>query len=123
MLLILPACLPEYQAAFHWCTENPRFLHISAAFDQPEFLQNLVERLAYRRYEIGFGNQEMPPGFKALETSSTETYVSGTMAIDFPADTETTEERINMPFITCFLFTCIKGKTDPYQLIWSSSLS
>jgi len=98
-------------------------LHISAAFDQPEFLQNLVERLAYRRYEIGFGNQEMPPGFKALETSSTETYVSGTMAIDFPADTETTEERINMPFITCFLFTCIKGKTDPYQLIWSSSLS
>jgi hypothetical protein len=98
-------------------------LHISAAFDQPEFLQNLVERLAYRRYEIGFGNEKMPPGFKALETSSTETYVSGTMAIDFPADTETTEERINMPFITAFLFTCVKGKTDPYQLIWSCSLS
>ncbi len=98
-------------------------LHISATFDQPEFLQNLIERLAYRRYEIGFGNQQMPPGFKALETSSTETYVSGTMAIDFPADTETTEERINMPFITAFLFTCVKGKTDPYQLIWSSSLS
>ena len=57
-------------------------LHISATFDQPEFLQNLIERLAYRRYEIGFGNQQMPPGFKALETSSTETYVSGTMAID-----------------------------------------
>ena len=98
-------------------------LHISAAFDQPEFVQNLVERLAYRRYELGFGNEKMPPGFKALETSSTETYVSGTMAIDFPADTEAGEERINMPFITCFLFTCIKGKTDPYQLIWSSSLS
>ncbi len=98
-------------------------LHISAAFDQPEFLQNLVERLAYRRYEIGFGNEKMPPGFKALETSSTETYVSGTMVIDFPSDTETTEERINMPFITAFLFTCIKGKTDPYQLIWSCSLS
>jgi hypothetical protein len=54
-----------------------------------------------------------------LETSSTETYVSGTMAIDF----EDGEEKINMPFITCFLFTCIKGKTDPYQLIWSSSLN
>ncbi|MDZ4808659.1 MAG: hypothetical protein SGI96_10355 [Bacteroidota bacterium] len=100
-----------------------QMLHISAAFDQPEFIQNLVERLAYRRYEFGFGNEKMPPGFKALETSSTETYVSGTMAIDFPAGTETDEERINMPFITCFLFTCIKGKTDPYQLIWSSSMN
>ena len=98
-------------------------LHISAAFDQPEFVQNLVERLAYRRYELGYGNEIMPPGYKALETSSSETYVSGTMAIDFAADTETGEERINMPFITCFLFTCIKGKTDPYQLIWSSSLN
>lgn len=98
-------------------------LHISATFDEPEFVQNLVERLAYRRYEFGFGNEKMPAGLKALETSSTETYVSGTMAIDFHAGTETGEERINMPFITCFLFTCIKGKTDPYQLIWSSSMS
>ena len=98
-------------------------LHISAAFDQPEFVQNLVERLAYRRYELGFDKQTMPPGFKALETSSTETYVTGTLALDFPANTESGTERINMPFITAFLFTCIKGKSDPYQLIWSSSLS
>jgi hypothetical protein len=98
-------------------------LHISAAFDQPAFVQNLVEQLAYRRYELGYDKEKMPPGFKALETSSTETYVSGTMAIDFPADAQTGEEHINMPFITCFLFTCIKGKSDPYQLIWSSSLN
>lgn len=58
-------------------------LHISAAFDEPEFVQNLVERLAYRRYELGFSNEKVPSGFKALETSTTETYVSGTMAIDF----------------------------------------
>ena len=94
-------------------------LHISASFDQPEFVQNLVERLAYRRYELGFSKQSIPRGLKALETSSTETYVSGSMALDL----ESGEERINMPFITCFLFTCVKGKTDPYQLIWSASLS
>ena len=94
-------------------------LHISATFDQPEFIQNLVERLAYRRYELGYSNEKMPAGFNSLETSSTETYVSGTMAIDF----EDGQSPINMPFITCFLFTCIKGKTDPYQLIWSSSMS
>jgi hypothetical protein len=92
-------------------------LHISAAFDQPEFVQDLVERLADRRYDFGFGSQRMPRGLKALETSSTETYVSGTLAIDAG------EEQINMPFITAFLFTCVKGKTDPYQLIWSASLS
>ncbi|MBK9463994.1 MAG: hypothetical protein IPP02_15500 [Chitinophagaceae bacterium] len=94
-------------------------LHISAAFDQPEFVQNLVERLAYRRYEQGFGKQQMPLGLKAIETSSTETYVSGTMAIDFNDG----QEPINMPFITCFNFTCIKGDSEPYQLIWSSSLN
>ena len=92
-------------------------LHISASFDEPAFVQNLVERLAYRRYDIGYGNEKVPPGFKALETSSTETYVSGTLAIDAGP------EKINMPFITSFLFTCIKGKTEPYQLIWSSSLN
>jgi hypothetical protein len=94
-------------------------LHISAAFDQPELVQNLVERLAYRRYELGFSKQLMPRGLKAIETSSTETYVSGTMAID--ADNSC--EHFNMPFITCFLFTCIKGPSEPYQMIWSSSLS
>ncbi|HEX4877305.1 MAG TPA: hypothetical protein VFV31_11585 [Chitinophagaceae bacterium] len=95
-----------------------KHLLISAAFDQPELVQNLVERLAYRRYELGYGTQLMPRGLKALETSSTETYVSGTMAIN--ADNG---ELINMPFITCFLFTCIKGKSEPYQLIWSCSLN
>jgi hypothetical protein len=99
------------------------FLHISAAFDQPEFLQNLVEQLAYRRYDMGYGKEKLPQGWTALETSSTETYVSGTMALDFTGNTETNEEHINMPFITCFLFTCIKGEKEPYQLIWSSSLS
>ncbi len=98
-------------------------LHISAAFDQPEFLQNLVEKLAYRRYEFGFSKLGMPRGLKALETSSTEAYVSGTVALEFPADTETGEEKINMPFINCFLFTCIKGHGDPYKMIWSTSLS
>lgn len=93
-------------------------LYISASFDQPEFVQNLVERLAYRRYDLGYSNEKVPHGFKALETSSTETYVSGTLAID-----AANNELINMPFITCFLFTCIKGKTEPYQLIWSSSLN
>lgn len=94
-------------------------LHISARIDEPGFVQNLVERLAYRRYDIGYGKQWVPKGLKALETSSTETYVSGTLAIEM----EDGSEPVNMPFITSFIFTCIKGNSEPYQLIWSSSLN
>ena len=93
-------------------------LQISARIDEPEFLQNLVERLAYRRYDLGFSKAAMPKGYKALETSTTETYVTGTVSLDLPG-----ESTIHMPFITCLMFTCVKGKADPYQLIWSSSLS
>ena len=32
------------------------------------------------------------------------------------------DEVINMPFITRFLFTCIKEKKDSYKLEWSFSL-
>ena len=56
-------------------------LHISAQFDEPEFVQNLVEKLAYRRYDIGYSNEIVPTGYEALETSSTEAYVSGTLHI------------------------------------------
>ncbi len=95
-----------------------RLLHINANFDEPQFLQNLVERLAYRRYDIGYGKEKMPEGYLALETSSTETYVSGNLELN---DEE--EQPIRMPFITSFLFTCIKGNYEPYQLIWASSMN
>ncbi|MBS1760840.1 MAG: hypothetical protein JST23_12025 [Bacteroidetes bacterium] len=95
-----------------------KLLHISAAFDQPELVQNLVERLAYRKYDIGYGNEKMPEGWKALETSSTEAYVSGTLKID-----GSDNNHFDMPFISCFNFTCIKGYGDPYKLIWTSSLN
>ena len=92
-------------------------LHISATLDQPVFLEDLVEKLAYRHYDIGYGKAIVPQDSVAIETSTTETYVSGTVAI------EEKNELINMPFITRFLFTCIKGKDGSYKLAWSSSLS
>lgn len=92
-------------------------LHISAIFDQPGFLESFVEKLADRRYDIGYSKAVVPEDSEALETSSTETYVSGTVAI---ADKG---EIINMPFITCFFFTCTKEKEEPYKLAWGSSLS
>ncbi len=92
-------------------------LHISTTFDQPDLLEDLVEKLAGRRYDIGFGKARMPIHLKALETSSTETFTSGTVSF------KDNNEIINMPFITRFLFTCVKGKNDQYKLAWASSMS
>ena len=96
-------------------------LHITAVFDKPDLLENLVEKLADRRYDIGYSNEVVPNEWKAIETSSTETFVSGTLAFSGVMDND--DASINMPFITSFLFTCIKGKERPYKLEWSTSLS
>lgn len=92
-------------------------LHITAIFDQPGFLETLVEKLADRRYDIGYSRALVPKDSEAIEISSTETYTSGTVAID------ENDELIHMPFITRFLFTCTKEENAPYKLAWSSSLS
>lgn len=91
-------------------------LHIKATIDEEAFLEDMVEKLALRHTYTGLGeakhsNKDM------LETSSTETYVSGTIAI------ETADEHINVPFVTSFLFTCIKENEDTYSLEWGLSMS
>ena len=98
-----------------------RVLNITAILDQPELLENLVEKLASRRYDIGYSREMVPQDWQAVETSSTETYASGTLS--FGGVTNNDDACINMPFITSMLFTCIKGKEGDYRLLWSSSLS
>ena len=92
-------------------------LHIKAIIDHPGFLEDIVEKLAYRHYEKLSSTSKMPFNRETLETSSTETYVSGTMAI------EDGNEEFNMPFVTRFLFTCTKIKGGEYKFAWSNSLS
>lgn len=93
-------------------------LHITASFDQPVLLENMIEKLAYRRYDIGYCKEKMPKGWQADETSSIEAYVSGNVEFNYNE-----KEKIRMPFITSFLFTCTHGKKEPYALNWSLSLS
>ena len=35
-------------------------LHIQTTLDQPDLLEDLVEKLACRRYDIGYGKEKMP---------------------------------------------------------------
>ena len=92
-------------------------LQITTTIDQPDLLEGRVEKLAYRHHDLGYGQQQIPGNHEAIEASSAETYVSGTVAIC------NSGEQINLPFITCFVFTCIKRKDSVYKLEWSSSLS
>ena len=93
-------------------------LHLTASVDKPEVLENIIEQLATRRYDIGYGNAIVPNDWQAIDTSSIETYISGRVEFDY---NET--QRIRVPYITCFLFSCMKEKNNPYDLKWSFSLT
>ena len=85
-------------------------LHIKAVFDKADFLEDLVEKLADGKADTGYG------------TASTEAYVSGDVSLSYTTD-DNKQAHINMPFITCFLFTCTRAKTKNSKLAWSISLS
>ena len=93
-------------------------LHLVTSVDKPEMMGKLIEELATRRYDMGYGNAAVPASWQALDTSSVESYVSGRIEFDY---NET--QRIKVPYITCFLFSCTKEKKNPYDLTWGISLS
>jgi hypothetical protein len=90
---------------------------ITADFVESRLLRNLVEKLADRRYDIGYSHEKVEPGWLAIETSSIEAHVSGQMSLS------SKDDEINMLFTTCFLFTCTKAKGQDYSLTWVNSLS
>jgi hypothetical protein len=90
---------------------------VSATLIESAFLENLVEKLADRRYDIGYSKEKVEQGWQAIETSSIEAYVSGDIK-HFEND-----DLIDLPFVTCFLFTCTKALGGNYNLTWATSLS
>jgi hypothetical protein len=92
-------------------------LAAAVKIDEMDFLEELIKDLADRRYETGYCNQPVPQGWSAMDTSSLEAYVSGTIAL---ADGD---DHFAMPFVTCFMFTCTKVEDSGYDLSWISSLS
>ena len=92
-------------------------LLIQAIIDEPAFLEDLVEKLATRHNDSAFRRKKLVADQESIETSSTETYISGVFSI------KNSGQQINMPFITSFLFTCTKESKDTYMLEWGVSLS
>ncbi len=92
-------------------------LAINASLNEPYLLKDLVETLADRHQDIGYSQEKVQLGWKAIETSSLEAHVSGQVHMANDADL------VNMLFTTCFLFTCTKAKRQNYSLTWVNSLS
>ena len=90
---------------------------ISVTIDEVPLLRSLVEKLAHRRYPLGYSRKVMPPGLRAIETSSIEAYVSGSM------DIINNDEEIALSYTTCFSFTCIRPAGGENSLSWINSLS
>jgi hypothetical protein len=92
-------------------------LTIITKLDQPEFIYNLAERLAYTHADIGYGSFKRTGDWQPIETSTNDIYAGGTVQMIM------NDEQLNIPYITNFLFTCFKGKDGVYKLEWGSSLS
>ena len=90
-------------------------IDIIANVEDPCILQLLVETLAESKRGLPFRLRRVHHGWKVIESSSIEARVSG--GINFSH-----ERTANIPFVTCFVFTCTKGK-GKYELKWSNSLS
>jgi hypothetical protein len=88
---------------------------VTTALDQPGILERLVEKLAELPIQAGPRELRLPDELGVIESSSIETYVSGMITFE--------NEKVNMPFVTSFLFTCVKLKEDIYTIGWSMSLS
>jgi hypothetical protein len=96
---------------------NGSAIAIIATLEEPDLLQILVEKLAECNVDMGYSLQQVQPGWKAIETSSIEVLASG--GIQFSNKNDSTRT----PFVTSFLFTCIKPTKGKYDLTWSHSLS
>ena len=92
-------------------------LLINATLDQPGLLENLVEKLAHRRKDLGYSYEAVPEGWTAIESSTIEAYVSGCM------DIQEHKGYMAMSYTTCFSFSCVKALGGQNTLVWVNSLS
>lgn len=90
---------------------------IAAALEEAYVLKCIIEEVASIRSDSGYCNEQVQPGWQAMETSSIEAYASGYLNF------KEKDGVIDMPFDSSFLFTCIKAKNKEYELTWASSLS
>lgn len=93
-------------------------LHLTANFDQPELLENMVEKLAEPRYGGKRHLPAVPDEWEVIETSSIEVFASGMVEFDYDD-----EKRIRIPFVTCVIFSCTRHDKESCDLCWAASFN
>ena len=96
-------------------------LNVTATLNEPGLLRTVVETLASRHVDMGYDKSVVPQQWKAVETSCIQAYVLG--SFDMQVNESNPGEVINVPFASCFLFTCFKAEYGLFNLEWSLSLS
>lgn len=96
---------------------KPKAIGVSTIHQDISIFTRLVEKVAGQRYNTGFRKERLQSGWQAIETSSLEADVRVDVELSNPND------RITIPFVTSFIFGCIKKEGEKYNLAWGSSLS
>ena len=94
-------------------------LNISAVLDEPILLTEIIEQLASCKKAHPFGREIVHPEWKSISTTTTEVFVSGTVALAV----KDKMAPVSMPFNSNFLFTCTREKKSGFTLEWGLSLS
>ncbi len=80
-------------------------------------MRALVERLASPQSETDYGGDEYSNGLRVIDSSSVEAYIAGDNHFTYQQNV------MKMPFITSFIFTCIREKGKRFRLEFGASLS
>ena len=80
-------------------------------------LKKMVENLAGMQYQAKNNLGRTVNDLTLIESSSIESYTAGENHISVGG------EVIKMPFLTSFIYTCLKTEDSGYRLEWGISLS
>ena len=90
---------------------------VTVSLSESKLLKSMVQELARFRQTEGFESEKAPEGWKSIESSSLEAYVSGDISVMVDG------ENVRPLFVASFLFTCVRPQEENYQLRWMNSLS
>lgn len=96
--------------------QNQTAMLIDTTVEDPSLLQLLVETLAECNPCYNNSYKKVQSGWRSIKTSTVQTRVSG--GVNFSSG-----KKLNIPFATCFVFTCTKEVKGKWDLTWSNSLS
>lgn len=96
---------------------NDLQLAITVTLREARLLEDMIEGMAGIRDDAEYGRQPVLPGWRAIETSTVDSYAGGDLVFSDKS------ELFRISFVSCFLFTCIKRPVEGYDLAWSCSLS